>query len=96
MHTHNERTVPSPERDELEKFIHKRSLHICWYALSYEEVENEMNEIASFSARRAREKAIEDFHKIILEESEGLTDYVKGVITIRLHTAMKKLKSPTN
>lgn len=68
MPTPNERTVPSPERDEeLEKFIQKRFDLNCvdvpdddWnhYMVREEDFKRAAIDIAAFSARRARKKLL--------------------------------------
>jgi hypothetical protein len=117
MPTPNDRTVPSPDRDEeLEKFIQKRFDLNCvdvpdddWnhYMVREEDFKRAAIDIAAFSARRAREKAIEECLQKISEKNDGFLnccddDYESGKIDgssdmySYIFQAVKELKSPTN
>lgn len=101
MPTPNERTVPSPERDEeLERFLYDEignmATNLPTDVWMNDELKREalraLRSVAAFSARRAREKAIEECQNKIRsnyggDEDEGLVEAV---------TLIEELKSPTN
>ena len=94
MPTPNERTVPSPERDELEKFIKSQldesladvrddeAYESPSHGYSDDVVIEICREVAAFSARRARKKAIQECYLLACCKSSHVEGSTCGVDSV--------------